>query len=231
MTEITEVKTEQTKNGKFHILLGISIVAILLLLSYAYKQYNEKTVIADQLAAVTDTVTLYKTKEGKNAAIISVLKGSKKELLAIAKYKDKEIYELVKKTKNIKSVTSLKTETRIDTISKVDTMYVHVGETSNEVDSILITKEINNPFYQANIRIINDSIAVGLKVKNDFNVVIKEVSNGFFKGNTLKVDVVNNNPYTYTTGLSSYEFTPKKKVLPKILIVAGSIVTGIILLK
>lgn len=217
------------KMGKFHLLLIISIITVLLLLSYVYKQYSENATLTTQLTAVTDTVTLYKTKAGKNAATISILQGTRKQLLAVAKVKNKEIYNLIQQTKGLRSVTVLKTETRIDTIAKVDTMFVRVGEKTNTVDSILITKQINNPYYNANIRVVNDSLSLGLKVKNDFDITHKDVSNGLFKGTTYKIDVVNRNPYTFTSGLSTYEIKPKVKVLPKILLIAVGVAGGILI--
>lgn len=214
--------------SKFHLLLIISIIAVLLLLMFSYKQYIEKSDIQSQLEAVNDTMIVYKTKEGKNAAEIKVLKGTKSQLLEIVKIKDKEVYNLIKSTKNVRTITKLNTETRIDTVTKVDTLIVKSGDSLTK-DSVYITKNIKNDYYTADIKVVNDSLSLGLKVKNDFKIIGKEKSNGLFKRNTLVIDVINENPYTYSTELTSYEITPKKKVLPKILLIAGSIAAILIL--
>ena len=216
--------------SKFHLLLIISSVAILLLLYFLYGQYSENKLNQDQLKAVTDTMTVYKTKDGKNAAQISILKGEKKDLILIAEKRDSELAKLIKETKNLKSVTKFSTKTIMDTVSKVDTMYVQVGDSSKK-DSIYITKKIKNPYYTADIKIINDSLHLGLSTVDTISVVSREKSNGFLKRKTLVIDVIVENPYSSITGLNSFEVTaPKKRLIPKIIAVAA-IVGGVLLLK
>lgn len=215
---------------RFHLLLLISVITTALLLFLVFKEKSNNTSAKNQIVALTDTVHHYKTKDNKNAAQIAILKGSKSEILRILETKDKEILDLVKKTKNIVTITKINTVTRVDTIAKVDTLFIRAGDSVLK-DSIYITKFIKNDYYTADIKIINDSVALKLDVKNDFKIITKEKPNGLFKPKTLVIEVINENPYTYTTDLSSFEITPKKKIIPKALVIGAAIIGGILILK
>jgi hypothetical protein len=64
--------------------------------------------------------------------------------------------------------------------------------------------------------LVDDSLRLGVNKKNDFDVITRYKSNGCLRAKTLVVDVVNKNPYTVTTGLSSFEILPKNKTGLKI---------------
>ena len=213
MNKLTEF-LKKINPSKFHLALIIGTIAVGILCVIIYNQYHKITLDENQIAALTDTVTVYKTKDGKNAAYIKIFKGTKAEALAATKSKDPVSYNIIKNTPGIHSLTNLSTETRIDTTSKVDTSQVLVD--NKPVDpkntSILITKEIIDPWYDAKVKVQNDSITLGLKIRNEFKIVAKDQNTGLkklFKGSSVIIDVKNENPNTYTTGLSSYEFTPK----------------------
>lgn len=187
------------------------LVVTILLLSILYNLHNKIVFKDNQIAALSDTLTVYKTKEGKNAAYISVLTGSKNELLSILKKKDKENYNLIKKTPGIQTLTNLGTITRIDTITKLDTIIIKdTDKNPSTPDSIYITKNITNKYYEADIKIIQDSLAFKLSVVNDFKIMTRYKNNGFLKSKSLIVDVVNNNPYTITTGLTSFNIVKSR---------------------
>lgn len=190
---------------QFILLLIISFLACVTLLTIAYRQSVEITNKGAQIKAITDTVTYYKTKAGKNAAYRPVFVGTEAEVLAVTKQTAPEVYKTIKSTKGLQSFIQLQTITKIDTIVRVDTIY-KTG----------FTKQINNEYYTANISLNKDSLSLAMKLKNDFDISTHLKSNGFLKGKTLVVDVVNKNPYTVTTGISSFQIQPKKKTGLKI---------------
>lgn len=189
------------------------LLIIVMLLGYFLHQLDQKNRSqSSQIRALTDTLTTYKTKDGKNAAYISVLEGTRDELLEVTKKKDKEVYDLLKKVKNLEQVIKFSATTAIDTVVLVDT--VIVKDSSGAVikpSQLYALKTISNPHYWARIELKNDSLDHSLKVYNDFLLHTRYESNGWFKPKTLIVDIANNNPYTETTGLSSYKITPPKR--------------------
>jgi len=97
---------------------------------------------------------------------------------------------------------------------------------------VYITKNINNRWYSANVKVINDSLDLKIKTFNEYTILPKYESNGWFKPKTLVVEVINHNPYTETTGLSSYKFERKRKHTGlKIIGIVGGLVGGYLLLK
>jgi hypothetical protein len=218
---------------KFKILFWIVVIITILLSIFSIIEYRNKQSILNDIKTYQDSMITYKTKDGKNAAEIRVLQGSRDELLEVVKSKDKEVYNLIKENKNLKSITSVKTETRIDTTTIVDSFFVQKADSSlNIKDSVYIVKNISNEHYDANVRIINDSIKLGFIVYNRFHVIPKEKSNGFLKPKSLIVEVINDNPYTITTGMSSFEIKKQPKfVVPKIVAAVAVVVGTIILIK
>lgn len=225
--------------------LSIIIGLLILILCKKLVEINEQKL---QISAITDTVHQYKTKDNKNGAYIKTILGSRNDLLSIAKQKDSTIYKLLKSNKNITDATSLTTKTNIDTTSKTDHSFVSIKEKVNDTnkitgivttkieekiikpDSINIQKHIDNPWYTADIGIINDSTKLKLSVINKFSITHEYKSNGFLKPKSLIVNVVDDNPYTKTTGLSSYQLAaPKSKFVPGI-ITGAAIVIGTLLL-
>lgn len=222
------------KNNLLYIVFS---VVLLTLAAFLYNEYKSHKITTSQVNALTDTVNIYKTRDGKNAAKISVLEGKRSDLEEILKRKDSELYNLAKKTKNLEYLISLKTVTSIDTIAHIDTFLIKLpGDTVfkpiKDNVNIFAYKTITNKYYQANLKLQNDSLDLKLKVYNDFAIMTRYESNGWFKPKTLIVDVINQNPYTETTGLSSYKFEQKKKHTGlKIIGIAAGIVGGYLLLK
>lgn len=196
-------------------------------ISLGYLYYNKYTEVIykdSQIIALTDTVTLYRTKAGLNGAVKTVFVGTKDQVLGATKQTNTEAYNVIKNTKNIQSYTQLKTVTKIDTVVKVDTVFIVHGVRH-------VNTTISNPYYSADVEVVNDSLKLGLKVINDFDIVTKYKSNGFLKGKTLVVDVVNKNPYTINSGLTSFQIQPKKRTGLKISIGLGVAVGAYLLLK
>jgi len=216
------------KNYKrnFFLLLLISFFACLSLGWYAYNEAHKSNILQDQVAALTDTVTIYKTKDGKNGAYIRVIMGDKKQVMDILEKRDAKIAELAKKTPGIKIITDVKTETRIDTVVRIDTIRLATATTP-----LLIKKQIDNPWYTANIEIKSDSLNFKLRNRDEFYIMHRDKPTGFLKPKTYIIDVINKNPNSFNTGLSAYEFTPKSKNGLKISIAIAAGIGAYLILK
>src|SRR6478735_5475023 len=127
----------------FYLLLLMAFFACLALGWYTYNQRVQIITKTEQVKALTDTVTFYKTKTGASGATRRIFKGSKEEVLLAAKAQDAEAYQIIKKTPGLKSYTNFTTVTRIDTVVKADTVYLTKDSTGRV--SYYLSKEIVEP--------------------------------------------------------------------------------------
>jgi hypothetical protein len=178
---------------------------------YSYHQRVQIITKTEQVKALTDTVTFYKTKTGASGATRRIFVGSKDEVLTVLKSTDAEAYQNIKNTAGIKSYTNFTTITRIDTVVKADTVYI-TKDSTGTVNHYL-SKEIIEPkgFYTAKVDVKNDTVALKLQMTDKFNVITKDKSNGLFKPKSYVVTVENTNPYVNITGLKSFEIQPKNR--------------------
>lgn len=219
------------KNFKrnFYILLFISFLACLALGWYAYDQRSVSSSKSLQIAALNDTVTIYKTKDGKNGAYIKILQGTKKEVEDILRNKNPRLANVVKSTPGIKSVTNLKVLTTTDTVVKIDTLYLPGIEFNKK---LFLQKTIRDKYYIAKVVVEDDSLSLKVNTFNDFDFMSRDKSNGFLKRKSYIIDVINLNPNTTTLGLQSYEITPKPKTGLKVTIgLVLGIAAGVLILK
>lgn len=207
-----------------------SIIA-LLFLGHVILKDNSKIAIANQvLVAETDTLHQYKTKDHKNAAYIqTIITSDRAQLLVVSKAKDSVAYKLLIADKRIVDLTHVKPSTRIDTTTLIDSEYFTKNGVITKPDSLVINKTINNKWFNAKIGIVNDSLSFKLITYDDLIVTHHLVSTGLFKPQNLVVYVIDQNPYSKITGLSSYEIAvPKQsRVLP---FVAGAVATTLLLI-
>ena len=180
---------------------------------FAYLAYSNKQEVKGkelQISALTDTLTRYKTKDGKNAAYTRVLEGTKKELLAITEKQDKHLNTLLKETKGLRTVTTHSTITRTDTVVKVDTLIL-----PTDTQPLYIAKHITNEYYDAEVVIKGDSLSLTHTSYNEFDYLLQDKPAkgffGFLKPTTYIVEAVNNNPYTITKNLRTIQIKTKSK--------------------
>lgn len=214
--------------SRFTIAIVTAVIATLLLLGMLYSESKRADDNETLAKALADTVTIYKTKEGKNAATIRVIQTtSRKQAIEIAKTRNANIALQLQRNRDIVSITEFTTLTRIDTVVKME--QILLPNDSN----VVFKREIKNEHYHAQVAMRGDSLALGIEVYNKHTITHQEKSNGLFKEDTYIVDVVNDNPYTQNTGLASYEIKPKKKnkFLKGVIVGAAAVVGGIILLK
>ncbi len=208
----------------------MAFFACLVIGYYTYHQRVQLITKTEQVAALTDTVTFYKTKAGASGATRRIFRGSKDEVLAAAKFQDAEAYQTIKKTPGLHSLTNFTTVTRIDTVVKADTVYIQKDSTG-KVNHYL-SKEIIEPkgYYTANIDVKNDSVGLKLQLQDKYKVITQDKSNGFLKPKSYVVDVQNTNPYVKIDGLKSFEITPKNKIKTGIKVGAVAIGLGAVFL-
>lgn len=218
--------TNYKKN--FYFALAIGIMACAALSFYAYKKSRALATRDLQILAITDTLTLYKTKDGKNAAYTRVLEGTKKELLAITEKQNKRVYELLK-TKGLRSLTTHSVTTKTDTTVIIDTLRLATNSSP-----LYLSKNIINKYYDAEITVKGDSVTLKHTSYNDFDYILqnKPASGifGFLKPTSYVVQAINLNPNTQTRELRTLEIKPKSKVGVKLTAVAV-IIAGVLLVR
>lgn len=125
------------------------------------------------------------------------LESDKKNLQKIVKEKDKEIYNIIKKTKS-KIVIKFKDSIRIDTVYKNNVILYGDGK-------FQLRDTINNKFYQAIINANNDSTKFSLKAYNERTVFFTR------EKNKTILNVKDNNPYLQVQNMNSFIVKDKPK--------------------
>ena len=211
-------------------LLGYVIGSLFLLVvaGFAIKHYASKASAQTALnSALTDTVHHYKTANGLNAAYIQTIVADKATLVAVAAKKDSVIASLLKSNSKITDITHVQSTTYHDTVAKIDTEYVVKNGVKIKTDSVFINKTITNKWYVADINVRVDSVGLKLKTYDDFVVDHEFKPQGFLKAPVLNVNVINLNPNSVNTGLSSYQIAVPK---PNYWLPAGGGAAAVIIL-
>ena len=172
--------------------------------------FKQKSYYTNQVSALTDTLTRYKTKDGKNAAYTRVLEGTKKELLAITEKQDKHLNSLLKETKGLRTLTTHSTITRTDTVVKVDTIRL-----PTDTQPLYLAKHITNEYYDADVVVTGDSLRLKHTSYNEFDYMLRDKpGTGLFKAfkpTTYIVEAINLNPNTITKNLRTIQIKTKSK--------------------
>jgi hypothetical protein len=194
----------------FWILAVLTTVLVFSLSYYGYQKVIEVRYQTQQIASLTDTVTLYKTKVASGAKR-KILTGSRSEVLTVLKATDKKTYEIVNKTKDVHTYSQFSTSVKIDTTVKA---VVTIQKDSTGKPSVVLSKVITEPknYYQADIIVRGDSLGLRVAMTDKYHIVSSEKSNGFFKPKSYVVSVENENPYITIDSVKSFEIKPKNKV-------------------
>jgi hypothetical protein len=181
------------------------------------------------VSALNDTVHRYQTTDGKNAAYIQSIVADRDQLITIAKQKDSVVAVLLQGNKKITDITRVKTETRIDTALRVDTVYVVENGVKIKPDSLVLSKNVTDKWYNEKIDFRNDSLILKLVTFDDLIVDHHLTSQGLFKPDILDVNVINENPHSQNIGLDSYVI-PIPKPKPFIPFIAGAAATILLMI-
>lgn len=210
----------------------ILIVVIIILLQQNCSRIAQIREQDGLLRSMADTLQISYNKQGQQVAKIALLETERiRDFLAL-KTKDEEILRLQEKVKenknrlgksgsvtvvtNTTSVTGGDTTTVImrDTVYSNDTVWIYPEYTSK----INLGKRTDTSWWvMTSVKANRDSTDIGISVENAYTVVIgsEKKSKGFkglFKPKIPFVEITNENPYTATKTLRSYQVkVPKPK--------------------
>ncbi len=210
------------KNYIIPILAGI----IGVLLYFNFTSSTKLNQLSTLLKESKDTLHIFKTKLGNQGAYISTLEGNKNDLINILSIKDKN--DLFNK----QIIDSLKTSKDIQTITGVKiinhTVYEKVLDSTKQ--SIDFEDSVKTKWYDANIKIKNSKLSLGLDTRDELLLTTKLKDNkGLWTGKTLTSYVVSNNPNTDITGVTSVSTKieqPRIKIRPAIGVGVNSDLSG-----
>jgi hypothetical protein len=185
--------------------VGGAILFALIVIFYStcnrYKHnYEEQSAL---ISAMQDTVKHFKNKDGEQVAQISLLEGSKENLLAVIGKTDKRLAKLLKE--GAITATSFQQITKFDTVTtvKVDTVQ---GKLS-------FSDTTKNQWLSLTVTLKDDSLKKEIELKDSLTVAFKKIKQGFLKPKKSVVEVTSANPYVKVTGLRSFNIPQKKSNL------------------
>ena len=190
------------KHAKILIIIGL--VGLLIL---QIRCSNQKIELFKNInETMNDSLKVYKNDKGQNVSSISINEINRLKGLTDSLKKE------VKKLKKLRNVTVIKTTTEKivagETIVEHDTVYI---------DSIEIIKPVyltswNNDWSKGSVKATSDSIKVNYTEYNKFRFTLQD-KRGVIRKKPSTITVVNENPNTVTTGIKSYTFKPKQKLI------------------
>lgn len=197
--------------------IAVLIIIILMLLGLWRNQASKTQEAKDITNAITDELETERNKYGQEVAKIAVITAeSKKSLLKIGT-QDSTIIALQKTVKEYKG--------RLNTAIVLNNQTTTKGETETVVirDTIIIDGEEQiaqyyetkwtNKWEDGYILAKPDSILRDIKVKNEYQITLGKVKNGWFKKKEYEVQVLNLNPNTTTQELRTFQVKEKPKRL------------------
>jgi hypothetical protein len=163
-------------------------------------QFDEQSALIE---ASQDTVRYYKEKDGKQSAEITLLEGSKENLLKVIGKSNQNLAKLIKK--GATSGTTFEQTTQFDTIVVVK------RDTIN--GKVAYTNEIVNQWARVDVSLADDSLYTHVQFKDSILVSFQKVKQGFLKPKKSVVIVTNVNPYVKTSGVKAFDIPQKKSRL------------------
>lgn len=202
-----------TKKNIYIIIFILALIGVIFVLLNMYKEEKDKK--EEQISLIesaNDTIQFWKTKEGKNAAKISVLETmSSKTFLAFQSQDEtiRELQKLVKDNnklfKNSKgSASIIKSETNIDATGATT---VTPGANGDPIYSA----NISNEWYNIKTIASKDTTLVNLKTTHSLKLVMGEESQGFWKPKKTFATAFDENPYSNITDMRIYNVTSNTK--------------------
>lgn len=204
-------------NKTIAIIASLMIAFMVLTIVLFNQVFKYKREVKDQVElydALTDSLEVYKTKDGLNAAKIQViqterekdflkiknLEGTNLELQNLVKNKDKEIDEL-----NVALILASET-VYIDTIR----LYYPIGGDTLIFSKSVLLDRINNDWIDATFGFNRGFSYIDLRIKNQYNVLIGYEGKTLFKPGIPYARVINLNPYTTTVDMRAYQVSLPK---------------------
>lgn len=195
-------------NKQSIIITGLMIALIGLLGLFSYQ--NTKTIEAIKLAnSVSDTLEIERNEKNQEKASITILQAEKQADFLKLKAKDSIIAWLQLAVKEYKGALNTAIVLKNESESKGNTKTQVIRDTvvvggQKQVAQFYETKWTNK-WEEGYILAKPDSIYRNIKVKNDYQITLGSVKNGWFKPKEYEVQVLNLNPNTSTKELRSFQ--------------------------
>lgn len=209
-----------TKMQPYNLILsGFVFIALFFTIQSRNKYKDSYEENKANISAMADSLDHFKNKNGDNVARIKTLETQNSSAFLGLETKDKEIIRLQqvvkqykKELKNSGSVTNFSSNTSIDTMFNSEVSFEQSIDTSNYVYPIYRSAFNLEDWVQGKIEARKDGVEVSLKIRNDYSIIIGEESQGLFKKKIPFSDVINYNPYSFTTQSRTYKVSlPKVK--------------------
>ena len=191
------------------------IVILMLLLGFLFYQNGKTKEALGITNALSDELEVARNEKGQETAKISVIQAeNKKQLLAI-KSKDSSIIRLQATVKDYKGKLNtaivLSNTTNIKGSSQTTVLRDTVTISGEQQIAQFYETRWSNKWEDGYILAKPDSIHRDIKIKNDFQITLGAVSNGWFKPKDYEVKILNLNPNTATKELRSYQVKEQPK--------------------
>lgn len=176
-------------------------------------KYKEQLNLYD---AITDSLKTYKVNDSLNAAKIQVMQTeSEKDFLKIKNLErtNLELQNLIKnKNKEINRLNTALIHKSETVIRDTTRMFYPVGGDTIILSKSLLLDIINNKWYDATFGFRYGFSYLDLKIRNQYNITIGYEGKTLFKRGTPYAEIINLNPFTYTSDMRVYQVTlPKPK--------------------
>ena len=200
----------------------ISILLIVLILSirkcsnYKYESKEQ----ANLVSSLNDTIKTWKDKNNLSHSKIEVIETINPNDFIKLKSKDEDIQKLQQLVSNYKSKLKKQGSATIfeTTIEIEDKVTTKVDSIVYPKDGLIVKKPVYNSSFNlggwvvGSTKATEDSTQISLKVRNEYSVIIGEESQGWFKSKKPFVEIINQNPYSETKSLRTYQVQlPKPK--------------------
>lgn len=192
----------KTKNI-FYLIIGIVFLSILNIYQFDKNRHKTRN-LNNLITALGDTLTIEKNKNNQYVSSITALTNENVRQFLSLKVKDKEIQDLQNSVKQykkkIEALTQFTSQLRIDTVTNTIIEY-------RDKDSFPVYKwNFKDNWINLNGTSSKDNTQFSLKVTEKYDVAI------YTEKKQIKVDVINYNPYSMTTGVQSfYKTKPRQK--------------------
>ena len=189
---------------KRHYLIYFLLIAIIVLL---FRCGNDKINHYKNLnKAIQDSLVTYKDSKGRNVSTISVIELKNQRKLVDSLKKELKGFNKVKSISVIDAKTEIRTIT--NTVLTHDTI---IRDSVIYLSPVYFTK-IDTKWTKGTVKATKDSIETNLANYNSYKFILED-KRGVFAKRPSRVSVINENPNTINTGVSSYEFKPKQKIV------------------
>lgn len=185
------------------LIIIIAVLSVILFQTCEEKQmqFHQYT---NKIEYLNDSVRTYKNKYGQEVKTRLALQGDNKQLGVLLGQTEKELNELTKKYKRVKTAVEVKT------VFNIDTLFVPFDTPTDFTFKRPFVEE--KVHYRIKGMVSNKGITFNdISIPSTLSLVIGERKNGLFKSRTISIDANVDNPLINIEGLESYIYKPKIK--------------------